>query len=209
SALRENIAYHYRQNDFYRDLLNAREFSPEQLQSIHDLADVPSIHANFFKQHVVTTASQEQVVVQATSSGTAGQKSQHFLDRWTDQVVWHLADVSQMANCFPSATPCNSLLFNYGPYSGFQTASAITHQRMMHYAPVNSVHYALRLDGNGGHAFDRFGVVDKLLQFQQEDKPVRMLGFAALLNFTIDKLDRKSTRLNSSHVKISYAVFCL
>src|SRR5690606_40757844 len=24
SALRDNIAYHYRQNDFYRDLLNAR-----------------------------------------------------------------------------------------------------------------------------------------------------------------------------------------
>src|SRR5690625_2534777 len=26
---------------------------------------------------------------------------------------------------------------------------------------------------------------------------------------TIDRLDRKSTRLNSSHVAISYAVFCL
>src|SRR3989442_11511733 len=26
---------------------------------------------------------------------------------------------------------------------------------------------------------------------------------------TNDKLDRKSTRLNSSHVRISYAVFCL
>src|SRR5690606_42058148 len=26
---------------------------------------------------------------------------------------------------------------------------------------------------------------------------------------TVDMLDRKSTRLNSSHVKISYAVFCL
>src|SRR5690554_7211976 len=26
---------------------------------------------------------------------------------------------------------------------------------------------------------------------------------------TIDELDRKSTRLNSSHVRISYAVFCL
>src|SRR5690606_40320789 len=25
----------------------------------------------------------------------------------------------------------------------------------------------------------------------------------------VDRLDRKSTRLNSSHVKISYAVFCL
>src|SRR5207302_10431168 len=27
--------------------------------------------------------------------------------------------------------------------------------------------------------------------------------------FALDELDRKSTRLNSSHVKISYAVFCL
>src|SRR5690606_40334043 len=26
---------------------------------------------------------------------------------------------------------------------------------------------------------------------------------------TVDRVDRKSTRLNSSHVKISYAVFCL
>src|SRR5690606_40574691 len=30
-----------------------------------------------------------------------------------------------------------------------------------------------------------------------------------LLIFTSEGLDRKSTRLNSSHVKISYAVFCL
>src|SRR5690606_41381783 len=30
-----------------------------------------------------------------------------------------------------------------------------------------------------------------------------------LLRVTFDLLDRKSTRLNSSHVKISYAVFCL
>src|SRR5690606_41645740 len=33
-------------------------------------------------------------------------------------------------------------------------------------------------------------------------------GRANALNFTAGK-DRKSTRLNSSHVKISYAVFCL
>src|SRR5699024_11674570 len=30
-----------------------------------------------------------------------------------------------------------------------------------------------------------------------------------LLNFTATDRDRKSTRLNSSHVSISYAVFCL
>src|SRR5207302_7449702 len=31
----------------------------------------------------------------------------------------------------------------------------------------------------------------------------------SLVEATSTKLDRKSTRLNSSHVKISYAVFCL
>src|SRR5690606_42052185 len=34
-------------------------------------------------------------------------------------------------------------------------------------------------------------------------------GTALKLQEAIDALDRKSTRLNSSHVKISYAVFCL
>src|SRR5690554_7416790 len=29
------------------------------------------------------------------------------------------------------------------------------------------------------------------------------------LDIIVDRLDRKSTRLNSSHVRISYAVFCL
>src|SRR5690606_41932927 len=34
-------------------------------------------------------------------------------------------------------------------------------------------------------------------------------GEIAALEIDEDMLDRKSTRLNSSHVKISYAVFCL
>src|SRR5690606_40994517 len=36
-----------------------------------------------------------------------------------------------------------------------------------------------------------------------------LTGLWLLLFFLIDLGDRKSTRLNSSHVKISYAVFCL
>src|SRR5688500_19380836 len=37
--------------------------------------------------------------------------------------------------------------------------------------------------------------------------PIRIMG-AAWKNLTTDKLDRKSTRLNSSHLVISYADFC-
>src|SRR3989442_1854458 len=34
-------------------------------------------------------------------------------------------------------------------------------------------------------------------------------AFSLLFPPILDELDRKSTRLNSSHVRISYAVFCL
>src|SRR5690554_2231638 len=37
----------------------------------------------------------------------------------------------------------------------------------------------------------------------------RITAYAEELLADLDKLDRKSTRLNSSHVRISYAVFCL
>src|SRR5690625_4406114 len=36
-----------------------------------------------------------------------------------------------------------------------------------------------------------------------------MLLITGLIFFQMNELDRKSTRLNSSHVAISYAVFCL
>src|SRR5690625_6632562 len=37
----------------------------------------------------------------------------------------------------------------------------------------------------------------------------RLIGRREGYQVNIEKLDRKSTRLNSSHVAISYAVFCL
>src|SRR5690606_41787321 len=37
----------------------------------------------------------------------------------------------------------------------------------------------------------------------------RVVRWQGFLNSAYRALDRKSTRLNSSHVKISYAVFCL
>src|SRR2546427_7252214 len=52
--------------------------------------------------------------------------------------------------------------------------------------------------------------LDDLLTSQAE--PPFLLGLDSLQdpqNFEVGVLDRKSTRLNSSHSQISYAVFCL
>src|SRR3712207_8418059 len=71
-----------------------------------------------------------------------------------------------------------------------------------------------RDDEGAAHVFEGF---EQLLRL--EDAPVRELVVqmcrheveAASLHFDFDadEADRKSTRLNSSHANISYAVFCL
>src|SRR5699024_12511733 len=63
---------------------------------------------------------------------------------------------------------------------------------------------------NGGNNFNRFR---KYSAFGDFSSAVIFRGFARLSEFFRRnhqvRRDRKSTRLNSSHVSISYAVFCL
>src|SRR5690349_23716214 len=66
-----------------------------------------------------------------------------------------------------------------------------------------SLHDALPIYSNGWRA----RAFNPRPHFIQQIGQIRHLGFKrAILH---DRLDRKSTRLNSSHVEISYAVFCL
>src|SRR3712207_8063368 len=46
-------------------------------------------------------------------------------------------------------------------------------------------------------------------QFLERSNPWALHGIAERLLEAVDRGDRKSTRLNSSHANISYAVFCL
>src|SRR5207302_10609562 len=63
---------------------------------------------------------------------------------------------------------------------------------------------ARRLDGDTAALREVYERPGKLFA---RDKEHRITGPSGLVETVMD-LDRKSTRLNSSHVKISYAVFC-
>src|SRR5690606_42060757 len=45
--------------------------------------------------------------------------------------------------------------------------------------------------------------------FTDAREMLEAMGFEVVVQDSVYQSDRKSTRLNSSHVKISYAVFCL
>src|SRR5207249_6325944 len=86
----------------------------------------------------------------------------------------------------------------------------------MHGTQVLAVHVGVELGGGevgvAQHLLDRPQVSSALEQVRGEAVAQRMrrdtLGEPRLLCGAPDE-DRKSTRLNSSHVSISYAVFCL
>src|SRR5690606_40055929 len=66
---------------------------------------------------------------------------------------------------------------------------------------------------NDAHSFNLTGVIEAINNVSDavgasaQDIPAKYMGYHFLQTGIIK--DRKSTRLNSSHVKISYAVFCL
>src|SRR5690606_41583493 len=71
-----------------------------------------------------------------------------------------------------------------------------------------SLHDALPIYGIGAHELHRHGVVDPALHVDEGEIAILLVSGESGARY-VDVGDRKSTRLNSSHVKISYAVFCL
>src|SRR5690606_41337003 len=75
-----------------------------------------------------------------------------------------------------------------------------------------SLHDALPIfipwsDYNASRTLSR--LLDKGIWVKSSQQPFKSPTEAGDKDFGYGSLDRKSTRLNSSHVKISYAVFCM
>src|SRR5690606_40206195 len=96
--------------------------------------------------------------------------------------------------------PPSSPLFPYRRSSDLQSASADRKVRFLHPASIPSRAGVSPLEGRDapkrGPSMTRRALVR---HWQRENVP----------SWNRERVDRKSTRLNSSHVKISYAVFCL
>jgi len=205
-AMQQNINWHRDRNAFYRAYIEA------QLQGkmIQSLADVPFIHANFFKKHEVHSLGAAESFLHLTSSGTTGQKSQIFFDEWTIKSAQRMVDSIFEYYKFIDSDETNYLLFTYEPEGAANLGTSYTDNFLCKYAPVGKVFYALKYEGQEAipgqsntkakHSFDLFGTLCALEEFALEGKPVRIFGFPAFLNFTLDKmrdLNRPALKLSS------------
>ncbi len=188
-ALAQSARWHRDRSPFYRQLLRSRGFAPEDLRSMDDAARLPFVLANFFKTHEVLSVPPEQVAARFTSSGTSGQKSQMFFDRWSLGAGQRMLDrVFAHFGWIEPASPVRYLLLSYETGADEGLGTAYTDNYLCRYAPAREVFHALRRDGRGGHEFDAFGAIERLERWAAEGLRVRVFGYPAFLQFTLERL---------------------
>ncbi|WP_331730477.1 acyl-protein synthase (plasmid) [Kitasatospora sp. NBC_00070] len=180
AAMRETNAWHTERSPFFRSLHEATPPTGPYR--------TPLIHANFFKQHEVLSIPRSDVELHLTSSGTTGQKSQMFFDHWSIRAAQRMvARIFEHNGWITPDQDVNYLLYSYEPAPSLNLGTAFTDNYLCDFAPARRITYALRNAG-GEHEFDPFGCIAALRRFEQDDAPVRVLGFPAFLFFTLERM---------------------
>lgn len=188
-AMKENISWHKKRNPFYERYLEIKKFDIKNLKTVLDCANIPFLPAIFFKTHETVSVDKSRIILNLTSSGTSGQKSQMFFDDWSIHSPQRMVEF--IFNYYGWSTPtqkCNYILFSYETNAGAHLGTSFTDHYLCRFAPVNEAFTALKLTGDGGYEFDLFGTVDKLREFEKQGLPVRIFGFPAFLNETIQRM---------------------
>ena len=193
-AMRDCLAHHMANNDFFGECLERAGVKPEDIRTEEDLVKIPPIHANFFKKYEVLSVPYEEIVEYATSSGTTGQKSQMFFDQDSFDFGNAMVKNEFRHYGFLSDELTNYLLFTYEPAQiSKDLGTAKTDVGLLNYAPVNETFFALRYNGQG-HDFDVYGTIKALEEYEKQGLPVRIFGFPSFLYFTVRQMKETGHR---------------
>jgi phenylacetate-coenzyme A ligase PaaK-like adenylate-forming protein len=188
-AMLESVAWHRERSPFYEKHAAASGFRPDEIRTVADCAKIPFVLANFFKSHEVLSIPKGEVFAHFTSSGTTGQKSQIFFDRWSMRSGQRMLDWIFDRNGWNTpSSRTNYLLYSYETEPDSKLGTAYTDHFLCRYAPAKDLFLALRRTGTGGHDFDVFGCIAALQRYEKEGLPVRIFGFPAFLYFTLKRM---------------------
>jgi len=193
-AVRENVRFHAEHNPKYAQILEHCEFSLDELTDEADLYKIPVLPTLYFKRNELFTVPKEKLVLEATSSGTKGQKSVVGFDRQS-----MLYGVGAAARLFAyhgmiSALATNYIVLGFEPDGRLGLGAAKTAYGVTKFAPALHRVYALKKTEHG-HAENREGVLDALLRYEKQGLPVRLVGFPAYLHILMIELRRRDISL--------------
>ena len=193
-AVRENCAYAYAHCPGYRAILDDAGFSPEQLQTEADLADLPFLPTALFKRRRLFSMPRWRLPLVVTSSGTSGRASEIGFsvgDLWAGLLmVLHICKLRRLL----SWSPCHYVVFGYQPKHRNRTGVSRTAFGVTLFTPALSRTYALRWK-NGDYVLDLEAVQAAIVKHSRSRFPLRFMGFPAYAWFLMKRMDEQGVRV--------------
>lgn len=194
AAMRENAAFHIAHCPEYRRICRQESFAPEQLREIEDIRRIPPIPTLYFKRHPLWSIPKGRLPIQATSSGTAGRRSEIGFD-WGGlfcgfHMVWHTAGYRGLF----SPIPANYIVLGYRPTKKTQMAVAKTAFGSTLFAPAIRRTYALK-ERDGGYQVDMEGILRALDRCGKSPFPTRFMAFPAYTLLLLREMEKRGLHL--------------
>lgn len=202
AAMRENAAFHIAHCPEYRDICRKEGFSPEQLQEIADLKKIPPIPTLYYKRNQIRSIPDSRLPIRASSSGTAGRRSQIGFD-WSGLLCgFHMVWNTSILRGLFSPIPANYIILGYKPTKNTQMAVAKTAFGSTLFAPALSRTYALKERG-GGYEVDMEGILSALERCGKSLFPTRFMAFPSYTLFLLREMEKRGLKLRL-HSKSRY-----
>lgn len=195
-AVKENCKFQYENCAEYRKILDNFGFSPDDIKSFDDIAELPFLPTLFFKNHHAYSMPKSRHFIKATSSGTKGKFSKIGFE--LSGLLCGLRMVLKIAGKRKlfSPRPANYVIFGYKPHRGNQTAVTKTARGATFFAPALRRVYALKY-GKDGYYPDLEGVVKAIEKYGESRFPIRFMGFPAYTYFVLKMMDDRGIRINA------------
>lgn len=183
-AMREAVRHHRAANPLFAALCARSGFDESQLASVADVHRVPHLFVNALKRHEILSIDRDDVVLNLTSSGTTGQKSQIFFDQGSLDRGLAMVDACFGANGLINRTQeVNYLIFAHDPAHAATRGTSYTDHYMTGFTAKREVHYALQWnDRLGDWEFNLEDCNARLESYAASGVPLRVIGFPAFLH---------------------------
>jgi phenylacetate-coenzyme A ligase PaaK-like adenylate-forming protein len=187
AAMREAVRHHREANALFDGLCRRAGFEEGQLAAVADLHRVPHLFVNVLKRHELLSIDRADVVLNLTSSGTTGQKSQIFFDQGSLDRGLFMVDACFGANgLIDRNQEVNYLIFAHDPAHAATRGTSYTDHYMTGFTAKREVHYALQWsEAAGDWEFQLETVNAKLESYAASGLPLRVIGFPAFLHRVI------------------------
>lgn len=183
-AMREAVVHHRVHNAVYDALCRREGFETETLTAMADVARVPFVFVNVLKRHELLSIDRADVVLNLTSSGTSGQKSQIFFDQGSLDRGLFMVEACFGANgLVDRSREVNYVIFAHDPAHAATRGTSYTDHYLTGLTARGELYYALRWDAQANDwAFSVEETNAKVEAFAASGKPMRVIGFPAFLH---------------------------